>query len=187
MSTKRLALIAALTFSTSLWATRPALAGSVSGTWTGEVSTTTYYLLDGALVGSSSSNDLGQMTLTYDPSQYVVWMTIGGNEIAGMPVTDPYGTDALGPNGGSATVYGSIYPGPNYYGLPVGNYIVSYPSLLPDGSSIRPRALPTATSMRSMPTIVGRARSSISVSRPSPSPPRSCWARRQFLSSESCP
>ena len=127
-------MIAALTFSTSLWAPRPALAGSISGTWTGEVSTTTYYLLDGALVGSSSSNDLGQMSLTYDPSQYVVWMTIGGNEIAGMPVTDPYGTDARAQMVAAQQVYGSIYPGPNYYGLPVGNYIVSYPSLLPDGS-----------------------------------------------------
>jgi len=129
MSTKRLGLIAGLTFCLALSLPCSSTAGDINGTWNGVVSFSIQDYQNLQLVGSSSGSVAGQMSLAYDSSVHTMSMSIGEFQIIGDQLFDPFG-----PNAATGTMFGDVSPGPGYDGAPIGNYSVDYLSILPDGS-----------------------------------------------------
>jgi hypothetical protein len=130
MSSKPLGLVAVLIFWAGLSMPSQSPAETITGTWTGAVYFDIEYAVNGQLVGESSGSYIGEMSLTYDPLDDLLSISISG--VQGLQVIgSPYPSDPFGPTGGAAMVLGSPI---SYYGPAVGNVAVSYRSILPDGA-----------------------------------------------------
>ncbi len=106
MGTKRLGLIAGLTFCLALSLPCSSSAGDINGTWNGLVTYSIDEIVTGNLVGSSSGAYIGEMSLKYSASDNLLSMSIGQFEITGGQYFDPFG-----PNSATGTVFGDYYPG----------------------------------------------------------------------------
>ncbi len=118
----RLIWVAVPAILASSWQPRPSRADFIYGSWDGggTVFVSEYQL--GQFVGSYSYGYAGTMTLEYDSFGSLL-MAFGGYSIAGEPFA------SFGPTSASGTVLG-----PGGHGPPsVGNFALSYQSILPDG------------------------------------------------------
>ena len=130
MRSKPLGLAAALIFWSALSLPCASPAGTITGTWTGFVSFDIEYAVDGVPAGSSSGGYIGEMDLTYDTLDGFASITISGDQ--GLQVTgSPDPADPFGPTSGAATMIGPPF---DYASWEVGNFAVSYQSILPDGT-----------------------------------------------------
>jgi hypothetical protein len=123
MDIKPLALVAVLAIVSLVSPPRSASAGDIVGTWYGDVSYMLEVVVNGSFVGYSSGSYFGQMVLDYSGANLT--MTIGTYYSEGSQYFDPFG-----PNSATGTIFGP----PSYSGVNVGNYEVTYQSILPDGT-----------------------------------------------------
>jgi hypothetical protein len=131
--TQKRSLIAALTLLSAISLTRSSQGGTVYGSWTGDETLTifTSEFVDGQFVFSyKTTSSPATFSLSYDTCSEQLSMSINDMSIAG--VVNPPATVYFGPESASGSVILS-YPG-TPAGDSVGDFFVTYQSILPDGT-----------------------------------------------------
>ena len=131
--TRKLSLIAVLTFFSAISLPRSSCAqDSYFGTWSGVASFTDTEYLNGQISGVTTGSIPAMFGFSYYPSVQISSISIYTDNFTTIASLNGYDPQSLDVGGGvvSGTIYGE---GAFEVGPSIGNFSVSYQSILPDG------------------------------------------------------
>lgn len=128
MKLNRLNLVAVLAIFAAFPQPRSSRGGDIYGTWEGGGTYFIRHSIDGRFVSTDSGGYGGMLTLDYIPNRYEVNIDIAGYSLLGHLSGNT--NNPFGPNSASASIIADSGPAapPS-----VGNFAVSYQSILPSG------------------------------------------------------